>query len=561
MPKTQNGGRKSIQDCANSNLIKGALSSIRASEVKWTPSKTWPTQQLSSVKRTPPKTSPKQHEIAWVPLVWSTNKQGNSFEVDRVGGELTDSTMSDLIAAMKGELNFYYPRGTKHESIVCTMLNLSLNKVGDSDIAQLAAFFIEAGISVRSFRLFKNEISDNGALALCNMIAASPEPLHELHLSHNRITWRGALALFEAVADSCKYPYTVGNKQWPFWLRLEWNSIDWLRVFRNLRAEHESMWDSADKRNSPHVLSHRCIAMHSSYQNQSLECAEDTLNPDGSLQNKRQPVAASSENNQLTTSSGHNLKWRVKAMPAEQPEAEPVPADPAQEDAVVNCTTEAATPGREQAKAPTIAEMVAPQEPGHSNSHSGTCCEYSRVYMLSVRHAMTQSSLDDNSVGLHAGPASAPIEHAKSEMFEAKQIPSVDNSMVRRSVNKIPKTEEHIQNGGCLGELRAPELMLAAAADKRPHVDSLSLPNPPMPRLLGKPPGTWFGPHAAEIMPTKSAQNRRTNEVSYIRAASKAGGDEDEGSEQHLYMSQNLEGLASVQLLYQTLGVQQNMPR
>lgn len=528
MPKLQNGGRKSIQ---------------------------------AQVRRTPPKTCPKHYVVAWVPLAWSTSKKGNFFEVDQEGCELRDSTMSDLIAAMKDELHFYYPRGTKHEGIVCTMLNLSLNKVGDSGISKLAAFFIEAGISVQSFRLFKNEISDSGAFAICNMISTSPEPLHELHLSHNQITWRGALALFEAVAKSCKYPCTVGNKQCPFWLRLEWNSIDWRRVFRNLPAEHEVMWDSADKRNSPHVSTRCHIAMHSSYQNQSLDCADDTRHPDGSLQNKGKSVAAKSEKDQRPTSSGQSPKWRVKALPAEQPEAEPVPADPAQADAVGNYTTGAAPPGREQAKAPAIAEMVAPQEPSVVNSQSGTCCVYSRVCMLSVRHTITQRSLDADSVGLHAGLVSAPYEHAKSDVVEAKPTSSVDNSMARRSVNKISRTEETVHNGDCRGELRAPELMLAAAAGKRPQVYSLPLPAPPMPRLLGKPPGTWFSPHAADFIPTKSAQNRRAHEVSYICEASKAGGEKNECSDHDLYTSRSLDGLASVQLLYQTLGAQKQMPR
>jgi len=547
VPKTQSGGRKSI-------LAQGTLPKTYREQ-----------QKVSWVESTLPKTCPKRHKRAWVPLAWRTNKTGSSFEVDLEGHELTDTTMFEQITAIRDELNFYYPRGTKHEGIACTRLNLSLNRVGDSGIAQLVAFFIEAGICVLSLRLFMNKISDKGAFAICNMIAASPEPMHELHLSHNQITRRGARALFEAIADSDKYPYSNGNRNLPFWLRLEHNSIDWPWVFRNLRTGPEILWDNADKRISPTVLKQCHILMHSSYQNQSLEWAESTVDPDESMQNPMTCVATKSDKNQPTTRSGQDLKWRAKAMPAEQPEVEPAPAEPAQAHENDECTSKAEAPGREQAKVPAIVDMISP-EPGHVKTESGCCFVYSRASMLSARLAMTKGSLNAGSGGLHAGLRCVRIEDAQGDVLEAKHTSLIDNSTVCRTVNKIPRTDANPHERDSSDDLRAPEFAPpspapAAAAGKWSHVDSHLSPVSPIPRLLGRPPGTWSNFHAPEFMSTKSCQPRSKDEVSYNCAAPKADGEEDECSEEDMYVSRSLQGLASVQLLYQALGAQKLAPR
>lgn len=86
---------------------------------------------------------------------------------------------------------------------------------------------------LRNLKVYKNELSDNGALALASLIAQQCSPLEELHLSHNNITSVGAAALFKAFAEarapSGQFVYprfdSIRGAQLPVWIRLEYNKI------------------------------------------------------------------------------------------------------------------------------------------------------------------------------------------------------------------------------------------------------------------------------------------------------------------------------------------------
>merc|ERR1712014_43863 len=142
------------------------------------------------------------------------------------------------------------------------------------------------------------------------------------------------------------------------------------------------------------------------------------------------------------------------------------------------------------------------------------------------------------------------------DVNEAKHTSMVDNSIVRRTVNKIPRAAANPRERHSSDDLRATEIVppAAAAEGKWSHVGSLVSPAPTMPRLLGRPPGTWFDLHAPEFVPIKSGPHPSINQVPYECAASVVFGEEDECLEDDIFVSRSLQGLASVQLLYQTLG-------
>lgn len=98
-------------------------------------------------------------------------------------------------------------------------------------------------IRLRVLKVYKNFISDNGALALADLIAKQPSALEELHLSHNRIKTAGADALFKSIGQAKLsssfaqvtgkgsrefiYPRPDPKRQefLPVWIRLEYNNI------------------------------------------------------------------------------------------------------------------------------------------------------------------------------------------------------------------------------------------------------------------------------------------------------------------------------------------------
>lgn len=163
-------------------------------------------------------------------------------------------------------------------------LDLSENELTCQGIAYLAKWFLRHlhNIRLRVLKVYKNLISDGGALTLAELISKQPSPLEELHLSHNRIKTHGAEALFKSIGFaqfSCfvkskgggcvqrqnyVYPRMDSNRQdvLPVWIRLEYNNINdthallqkWEAEVRSVRAFDPQLKLAcfADRLNHPH---------------------------------------------------------------------------------------------------------------------------------------------------------------------------------------------------------------------------------------------------------------------------------------------------------------------
>lgn len=113
-------------------------------------------------------------------------------------------------------------------------LDLSENCISDLGIGILSDWWVKHldVLKVRSMKLYKNNISDEGAFALAKLIANHKWPIEEIHLSHNNISDRGAEKLMKAflearTEDKFIYPRLDTLKMicLPVWIRLEYNRI------------------------------------------------------------------------------------------------------------------------------------------------------------------------------------------------------------------------------------------------------------------------------------------------------------------------------------------------
>jgi hypothetical protein len=158
-----------------------------------------------------------------------------------------------------------------------SMLNFSCNNITDEGIIGLVDYLCSTRISVDKIMLHKNLIRDEGAAAIGRLLANSPRPVQEVHLSHNYICNKGICAIMDGVRKADCYPYDterwLGNKSgtrqaWsPLWLRVENNTFD-LKVLEYYMNKHLD-WCSAvsrdrwQERDSPPMV---CI--HKSYRQQ-----------------------------------------------------------------------------------------------------------------------------------------------------------------------------------------------------------------------------------------------------------------------------------------------------
>lgn len=157
-------------------------------------------------------------------------------------------------------------------------LDLSENQLTCKGVERLAKWFISYSpyLRLRILKVYKNCISDNGALALAELIQTQSSALEELHLSHNRIRLIGAEALFKSIGQACfnqknsqdsrlfVYPRPDRLRQefLPVWIRLEYNHItDSYGLLQKLEAElrafrgFDLLWKLvcfADRPNHPH---------------------------------------------------------------------------------------------------------------------------------------------------------------------------------------------------------------------------------------------------------------------------------------------------------------------
>mmetsp|Transcript_2841 Transcript_2841/g.9545 ORF Transcript_2841/g.9545 Transcript_2841/m.9545 type:complete len:1253 (-) Transcript_2841:117-3875(-) len=123
------------------------------------------------------------------------------------------------------------------------------NECRDKGAAAICGMLIKLRQSnlaaVRAIFFWKNELGDEGAKSVAELVAKSTLPgqerfwVAEVHLSHNNITAAGAFSLFEAATG---YPRSLYGGLVPLWLRLEHNAIDiskiGSRMPRYCRAEN-----------------------------------------------------------------------------------------------------------------------------------------------------------------------------------------------------------------------------------------------------------------------------------------------------------------------------------
>eukprot|EP01053_Blabericola_migrator_P002696 Blabericola_migrator_1__2695@NODE_1766_length_3824_cov_139_495874_g1139_i0_p1_GENE_NODE_1766_length_3824_cov_139_495874_g1139_i0NODE_1766_length_3824_cov_139_495874_g1139_i0_p1_ORF_typecomplete_len1130_score138_25LRR_6/PF13516_6/0_0098LRR_6/PF13516_6/3LRR_6/PF13516_6/1_3LRR_8/PF13855_6/0_64_NODE_1766_length_3824_cov_139_495874_g1139_i01073496 len=154
--------------------------------------------------------------------------------------------------------------GTKR--IIWTNLDLSENHLGDAGITTLVNWWMSHlhVLRLRSLKLYKNVIADEGAAALGRLINVHPWPIEEIHLSHNILTDEGAETLLKSFLfvnpqgqSPCPnsvrsdgqsvrsvYPRLDPHRGvfLPVWMRLEYNHI--VNCDEVLRRTSQALADS-----------------------------------------------------------------------------------------------------------------------------------------------------------------------------------------------------------------------------------------------------------------------------------------------------------------------------
>uniref|UniRef100_A0A0G4HEH4 Uncharacterized protein n=1 Tax=Chromera velia CCMP2878 TaxID=1169474 RepID=A0A0G4HEH4_9ALVE len=120
---------------------------------------------------------------------------------------------------------------------------------------------------LKHLRAYKNEICDQGVMALGDLIMKQNSPVEEIHLSHNRVTPKGARALWDAILTSrdedghSVYPKRVNGQNSyrtvPVWLRMEYNSIPDPRSLVESVPNWKSVFCFAE-RNHARQAGHNC---------------------------------------------------------------------------------------------------------------------------------------------------------------------------------------------------------------------------------------------------------------------------------------------------------------
>mmetsp|Transcript_6176 Transcript_6176/g.15098 ORF Transcript_6176/g.15098 Transcript_6176/m.15098 type:complete len:926 (-) Transcript_6176:161-2938(-) len=126
-------------------------------------------------------------------------------------------------------------------------IDFSNNNLGDKGVWTLLETLVQNEVQAAVLKLYKNQISDGGVLAICEFIGSnqSTGPVYEMHLSHNNIDDDSALDLLVALQrQSSKYPPRRGpnnsdkgrkesnndnsqeeDKPVPVWVRLNQNQV------------------------------------------------------------------------------------------------------------------------------------------------------------------------------------------------------------------------------------------------------------------------------------------------------------------------------------------------
>lgn len=136
---------------------------------------------------------------------------------------LTDENMDDIAGHLDKILE-----PVKGKSVFANMIELSENQIGNKGLGALVTVLQRHEVQVKCLKLYKNQIGDEGAFQLSELVKNQVEPIEELHLSHNLLTGLSLVSLCLAFHRHKyqAYPFRGRSMQFiPCWLRMEKNSI------------------------------------------------------------------------------------------------------------------------------------------------------------------------------------------------------------------------------------------------------------------------------------------------------------------------------------------------
>lgn len=154
---------------------------------------------------------------------------------------LTEQAMGCYCAWLRARLTaFRKDHGVQPLRRCCAEVDFSGNGLGNQSVWMLLETLAKSEVQVASLKLYKNNISLGGVLAICEFIRANrcAGPVHEMHLSHNEIEDEAALELLRTLQEQQpRYPPrrlvdgppTDAGKSAlapvPVWVRLNQNRI------------------------------------------------------------------------------------------------------------------------------------------------------------------------------------------------------------------------------------------------------------------------------------------------------------------------------------------------
>eukprot|EP00386_Alphamonas_edax_P007104 GDKI01023386.1.p1 GENE.GDKI01023386.1~~GDKI01023386.1.p1 ORF type:complete len:302 (-),score=53.51 GDKI01023386.1:267-1172(-) len=181
---------------------------------------------------------------------------------------IDDQLMIHFAGFLDNFLNFHLP----HRPVIRAHVTLSQNQISDAGLKALVDVLLARRVHCSILRLYKNRIGDSGCWEIVRLLENTPEPIHELHLSHNFITERGATGLVAKIASHGGYPRADPRnpkRSIPIWLRLEHNKIADPQKFLEFVSKEKNVsccWNNNRKQCGPSSCIHghasKCPLIH-----------------------------------------------------------------------------------------------------------------------------------------------------------------------------------------------------------------------------------------------------------------------------------------------------------
>jgi hypothetical protein len=138
-------------------------------------------------------------------------------EINLSDRKLRDSHLLKLVQHIDNKLEQY-----KRSSLEDCGSNIELdrNDLSDSALSALLKVMVKHKISLTVFSVFRNRITDLGAMLLADVLVVQQQECKELHISHNELTEQSLIALCLAIGRQKRPPSMP-----PCWVRIERNYI------------------------------------------------------------------------------------------------------------------------------------------------------------------------------------------------------------------------------------------------------------------------------------------------------------------------------------------------